>query len=97
MDRQTQRGYHLLPGPNDGSADSFSSSDVWVFRYHGSEDLHGQQGNAAADALGAYLNGEDVDSEDVVVWYCGHLLHHSEHGGDDWHSVGPNLAPFGNW
>jgi hypothetical protein len=97
MDLGSQRGYHLLPGPNDGTADWFSTSDFWVLRYHGTEDKHGQQGSSADDGLAAYLTGEDVESEDVVLWYCGHLRHHADHGGDDWHGVGPNLAPFGNW
>lgn len=97
LDTSSGRGYHILPGPDDGPADSFSTSDLWVMRYHGSEDLNGRQGTSAADGLGAYLNGENTNSQDVVLWYCGHLVHHHEGGGDEWHKVGPNLAPFGSW
>jgi Cu2+-containing amine oxidase len=97
LDTGSGRGYHILPGPNDGTADAFSTSDLWVLHYRGPEDRNGRQGTAAADGLGAYLDGENVDAQDVTVWYCGHLTHHAEHGGDEWHSVGPNLAPFGSW
>jgi hypothetical protein len=97
MDLQSQRGYHLLPGPNDETADWFSTRDLWVLRYHGTEDKYGQQGSASDDGLSAYVNGEDVYGKDAVLWYCAHLHHHAAEGGDDWHSAGPNLAPFGNW
>ena len=79
------------------STDAFSTSDLWVMRYNATEDRNGRQGNAAADGLGAYLNGEDVNGRDIVLWYCGHLSHHAAEGGGDWRSAGPNLAPFGSW
>lgn len=97
MDLDSNRGFHILPGPDDGKADAFSTSDLWVLRYRGSEDRNGQQGSAGADGLGSYLNGESVAGQDVVVWYCAHMFHHAEHGGDDWHAAGPDLAPFGAW
>jgi Cu2+-containing amine oxidase len=97
MDKGSGRGYHIVPGPNDGQTDAFSNRDLWVLRYHGTEDKHGQQGSAASDDLQAYLNGEGVDGQDVVVWYCGHLSHEAAEGGDEWHHVGPNLIPFANW
>lgn len=97
MDLGSQRGYHIFPGPNDGSADGFSSSDFWVLRYHGNEDRNGRQGSAGADRLSDYLTYEDTHGKDIALWYCAHLHHHADHGGDDWHGVGPNLAPFGAW
>lgn len=97
LNKDSGRGYHLLPGPNDGTADAFSTSDLWLLRYHGSEDRHGRQGSAAADGLGAYLNGEDTDGQNLVVWYCGHLVHHVSDAGRDWHAVGPDLVPLGPW
>jgi Cu2+-containing amine oxidase len=97
LDKSSGRGFHLLPGPDDGTADAFSTSDLWVLRYKGAEDRNGRQGNAAADGLNAYLSAEPTDGQDLVLWYCGHLSHRADHGGDDWHSVGPNLFPFGPW
>lgn len=97
MDKESERGYHIIPGPYDGQADTFSNRDLWLLRYRGSEDKHGRQGSAYSDGLSAYLNGENVDGQDVVVWYCGHLFHEAHEGGDEWHHIGPNLIPFGNW
>lgn len=97
MDLQSQRGYHVLPGGSDGTADWFSTRDLWVLRYRGSEDKHGQQGSASDDGLGSYLSGEDTHGQDVVLWYCAHLHHHAHDGGGDWHGCGPTLVPFGNW
>ncbi len=97
LDRNSGRGYHLIPGPNDGLADGFSTADLWVARYRATEDRHGLQGSAATDALGPYINGEPISGQDVVLWYCGHLSHHAHDGGDDWHHTGPNLVPFDNW
>jgi hypothetical protein len=97
MDKSSGRGYLIIPGPNDGRADTFSNADLWIMRYRGSEDKHGRQGNEWRDDLQLYLNGEDLDGKDVVIWYCGHLFHAAAGGGDEWHYVGPNLSPFGNW
>jgi hypothetical protein len=57
MDTQTGRGYKLSPGSGDGTADAFSSADLWLVRYRGSEDRHGRQGNAWGDALGPFVDG----------------------------------------
>jgi hypothetical protein len=95
MDKSSGRGYHVIPGSFDGIADVFSNRDLWVLRYHGDEDRHGLQGSAYSDDLQTYLSDEGVDGQDVVVWYCGHLVHEAHAGGDEWHHVGPNLVPFG--
>ena len=97
MDLQSQRGYHVLPGPNDGTADWFSTRDLWVLRYHGAEDKHGLQGSASDDGLATYLNSEDVNGKDIVLWYAAHLHHHAADPEGDWHGAGPDLVPFGNW
>jgi Cu2+-containing amine oxidase len=100
LDTSSNRGYHIRPGPNDGVANAFSNRDLWVLRYRGSEDLHGNQGSAYSDALAPYVNGEDVNGQDVVVWYVGHLFHlydPNDPTHNDWHDVGPDLNPFGNW
>ena len=98
MDKTSGAGYHLIPGPQDTHpANTFSNRDLWLMRYHGAEDRHGRQGSAYDDGLQAYLNGENIDGQDVVAWYCAHLYHQAHDGGDDWHGVGPNLIPFRNW
>ncbi len=95
MDVGTMRGYFLVPGSNDGTGDAFAPRDLWVMRYRGAEDKHGQQGSAWSDDLTTYLNGESVEKTDVVLWYCAHLGHHAEpEHADEYHSCGPTLIPF---
>jgi Cu2+-containing amine oxidase len=95
MDISTQRGYHIIPGPDDGTADAFAPRDLFVMAYHGAEDRHGQQGNASDDGLAAFINGEAIEKSDVVIWYCAHLGHHAEpEHADEYHSCGPTLIPF---
>jgi hypothetical protein len=88
-------GYILDRGEFDGHADNFSIWDVWVVRYKGEEDLKGRLGNAIEDQLYQHVTGEDIDGQDVVLWYCAHLSHLASHGGDEWHVCGPILRPFG--
>jgi len=97
IDKNTGRGYYILSGAHDGIADAFSDRDIWVVRYRGDEDRSGRQGDEWSDGLNAFVNGESIDGQDIVVWYCGHLYHRAAEGGDEWHQVGPVLAPFGNW
>ncbi|MBE1495578.1 Cu2+-containing amine oxidase [Amycolatopsis lexingtonensis] len=95
MDLNSQRGYHVLPDPDDGVADTFSDRDIWIMRYRGGEDLRGNQGTAQGDGLAAYLTGEPMTSADAVLWYCGHLGHHAEpEHADEYHHCGPTLVPF---
>jgi hypothetical protein len=95
MDMNTTRGYHIIPGASDGTADAFASRDLFVMLYHGAEDKHGQQGNAWDDELAAYINGEVIEKKDVVIWYCAHLGHHAEpEHADEYHACGPTLIPF---
>jgi hypothetical protein len=95
MDVGTSRGYHIIPGANDGHGDAFSPRDLFVMRYRATEDLHGRQGDAFDDGLAAYINSEVAENTDVVVWYCSHLGHHAEvEHADEYHACGPTLVPF---
>jgi hypothetical protein len=95
----TGEGYMLIPGKEDGKADSFGVGDVWVLRYRNSEIDDGQDFTtdpAQAKAnLDKFISHERVDKEDVVVWYAAHFTHdlaseEDEHG----HILGPELKPF---
>lgn len=95
MDVNTMRGYHIVPGSNDGTADAFAPRDLFVMVYHPAEDKHGQQGSAFDDGLSPYINGEVVEKSDAVIWYCAHLAHHAEvEHADEYHACGPTLIPF---
>ena len=92
LNKASRRGYHVVAPGSSGPADAFANRDVWVVRYHGQEDLHGNQGSAYADDLQNLVNGEDVDGKDVVIWYC---HHHTPRWNDQ--RGGPNLQVVGNW
>lgn len=85
----------IEPGPFDGVVDSFGRNDVSVTLYHGPEDLRGALGTSSDDRIWQHVNGENVDGQDIVLWYCAHLQHQVHDGADEWHVCGPILRPFG--
>lgn len=100
-DKTTGRGYRIVPGVADGTADAYGVSDMWFLRYHGDELDDGVSIVTAPPAqtqiqLGQYLDGESIDGTDVVVWYAGHFVHDevapAPHTG---HIIGPELRPVG--
>ena len=96
----TFRGYTLVPGGHDGTADAYGVGDLWVLRYHGNETDDGQ-GFTTNPALSRanidkFVNGESVEGQDVVLWYVGHFMHDETHPDPAGHVVGPDLRPF-NW
>jgi hypothetical protein len=88
-------GYVIRRGDFDGASDAFSRLDVAITRYHGPEDMKGALGTARDDQIWKHVNGEDVDGQDLVMWYVAHLQHHVHDNGDEWHVCGPILSPFG--
>ncbi|MDQ5824100.1 MAG: hypothetical protein M3441_07790 [Chloroflexota bacterium] len=95
---ETNEGYELVPGPNDGDADTYGVGDLWVLRYRGTELDDGQGFTSdpieSRAKIDRFVNGELVEDTDVVLWYSGHFRH-SPHGHGS-HIVGPDLVPF-NW
>jgi hypothetical protein len=91
----TSRGYTIRRGDFDGASDWFSTIDVAVTAYHGSEDLKGALGTAWDDRIATHVNNENIDGSDVVMWYVAHLGHVVHGGDDEWHVCGPLLFPFG--
>ncbi|WP_107357999.1 hypothetical protein [Streptomyces agglomeratus] len=99
VNRATDQGYHIVPGPNDSTADAYGAGDLWVVRRRGAEIDDGQ-GFTTDPALSraridGFVGGEAVDGRDLVVWYGGHF-HHDEHDHTPRpHVVGPDLYPVG--
>lgn len=70
------RSYELLPG-SDGAPDgTYSTGDFWVLRYKFPIEDGSTVGCTDAVLGTNYVNGESVDGQDVVVWYC--LRHHHQ-------------------
>ncbi|HJU05574.1 MAG TPA: hypothetical protein VJ692_10525, partial [Nitrospiraceae bacterium] len=87
-DQKTGRGVWVLPGPSDGIVDAFSDKDVAVRRQNVFEDEPWPFG--ARGHLG-YKDDDDIQEQDVVLWYVAHLAHKAEAGPDPWYWVGPVL------
>jgi hypothetical protein len=103
LDRQSQRGYRIVPGAADGTADAYGVADLWFLRYHGDEledgvTVVGGTPSQTQTHLDQFLNGEGIFGTDLVVWYAGHFRHDehdpASHLG---HIVGPELRPVGDW
>jgi hypothetical protein len=99
----TGQGYDILPGPHDGVATSspdwdFPRGDLWVLRYHANEidDGVNHTGPPCEAKLDAFVNGEPVENQDVVIWYAAHFTHDvtAEPPGEFGHVVGPTLKPI---
>ena len=95
---QTNEGYRLVPGANDGAADAYGVGDFWALRYHGSPEIDDGQGFTTNPALSRahidrFVNGEVVEDRDVVLWYAAHFRHTPGHAHQ---LLGPDLKPF-NW
>jgi Copper amine oxidase, enzyme domain len=92
---QTGESYTLIPGGNDGKADSWGVGDLWALRHRPNQidDGVGSVGQARA-RLNQFINGESIRNTDVVLWYAAHFTHDvHEHGVG--HIVGPTLVPDG--
>jgi hypothetical protein len=93
-DNNTGHGCWLIPGP-DGTATAFSTKDTAPRLYHGmSEDAPWAFGAGDYNGVGGhlgYLNGEDIQEKDVVVWYVAHLRHIAADGENHWAWDGPLL------
>ncbi|MEV6280816.1 hypothetical protein [Nocardia sp. NPDC051832] len=94
MNKATDRGFLIDKGPFDGHSDWFGPRDVAVVGYRGAEDLRGGLGTAHDDQIPHHVNNENIDGQDVVMWYVAHLAHVAHDNGDEWHVCGPILRHF---
>ncbi|MEV0391277.1 hypothetical protein [Nonomuraea sp. NPDC050643] len=78
-DKSSGRGYQIHPGPYDGAADAYGVSDLWFLRHHPRELDDGNPGPRDRAALDRFLNGENLNGANVVVWYAGHHSHDQAH------------------
>jgi len=96
----TGEAYEIVPQSTDGVATAqpdwpYGRGDVWILRYHGNEIDDGSVavGPPYEAGLDAWVNGESVSKQDVVIWYGAHFTHDVNH--DDpaqhGHIVGPDL------
>lgn len=101
-DKNTGAGYRIVPGHHDGRADAFGVADAWFLRYHSREladhvDIVEGPASQTRIQIDPFVNGENIDGANVVVWYAGHFLHDelnpAAHAGVG-EIVGPDLIPL---
>ncbi len=80
----------LTPSDDDGLANSFAQSDFAARAYRSSEVGRWQLG-ARGDIGEYYMNNENINSADNVVWYVSHLPHAASEGSSLWHASGPRI------
>lgn len=91
----TGSAYEIIPGPNDGVADSFGIGDLWVLRYHGGGEIDDGvtltfgTTDECKEHISNFINGESVENKDVVIWYAGHFTH--DVNVETGHIIGPTL------
>ncbi|GII04877.1 hypothetical protein [Planobispora takensis] len=93
-DKSSGRGYRIVPGEHDNTADPYGIADLWFLRRRGTELYDGNPDENNRAMLDRFVNGESVSGTNVVVWYAGHFRHdqnapHPHQG----HIVGPDLVP----
>ncbi|GGM60035.1 hypothetical protein GCM10010106_02200 [Thermopolyspora flexuosa] len=100
-DKVSGAGYRIVPGARDGRADEFGVADAWFLRHHPDEladrvDIVGGDPAETRIRIDPFVNGENIDGANLVVWYAGHFLHDENnpaaHTGG--HIVGPDLIPL---
>ncbi len=96
-DATTGRGYRLNPGAQDLRlpADDFSKTDLMISLYHPNE-LQDAASSCAVDVTDI-VNGESVLDTDVVLWYRGGVQDRVNQDIFICKTVGPTLAPVGDW
>jgi primary-amine oxidase len=92
-----RRSYELVPGGTGvfrGAAhETFAQADLWVTRFKPREfPFSAADRRIIRQALPTYTNDEDVDGQDVVVWYAMHV-HHVPRT-EDWPAMAVEWAGF---
>lgn len=73
-----------IPGNND-AVTGYNNHMVFGRRYYATEDKGWTYG---AQSEVPFRNSENIDSQDVVLWYKGYLYHAAADGSQLWHSGG---------
>lgn len=80
------RSYELIPGGTGiyrgSTSEGFAHADLWITRFHESE-VPGEP--LLSECLASYLNNENVENEDVVLWYM--LSVHHQPRTEDWSAM----------
>jgi hypothetical protein len=90
------KGYTIVPGSDDGVADSFGRGDIWFLLNKNTEFDDGvlATGPPYEALLDNFVNHELIENKDIVIWYAAHFTHIVTGGDTTGHIVGPDLVPL---
>ncbi len=74
----TGDGYMIRPNSNDGTANAYGMGDIWLLRFQGTAASPGELNDPNTDTranIDAWVNGESIANQDIVIWYAGHFDH----------------------
>lgn len=90
----TGDAYMLRPNDNDGTANAYGMGDVWLLQYKSSGgspiEINDPNTNTQAN-IDAWVTGESIANQDIVIWYAGHFDHTQASGISETIFGGPNI------
>lgn len=97
LDTETGSGYLITPGIHDGTAlgDHYGKADLHLLRYHRYQIDDSFVYRGTSENIDAFINGENLNNQDVVLWYAGHFFHvRDEPNAMNEPILGPILTPI---
>jgi hypothetical protein len=75
----TGDAYRIVPGRDyTALGDTYGKGDLWVLKYQSSAgsptELNDPNTDSSAN-IDAWVTGESVNNQDIVIWYGGHYIH----------------------
>lgn len=83
--------YDFIPGPSDGTADTYGVADAWLLRYRSGQIDDASVRTSTRAALNAFVTGESLTNADLVMWYSGHYGHFNSELELEGSTVGPTI------
>lgn len=90
-DTVTGDSIRLVPSNDDGSPDNFSKWDVAGRKYNRRQTGRWRLGARGEIGKRYMTPTENINGEDVVLWYVSHLPHAASEGSQIWHASGPRI------
>lgn len=90
LDAITGKRVEIIPSRNDGFGSEFSPWDVAVRKWKSAETGNWHWGTRG-EIGELFFEAENIDREDIVMWYISHLQHSALEGDKTWHFSGPRI------
>lgn len=85
--------YDIIPGDHDGKADYYGVADAWLLLYKANEIDDNRIRTSTRAALNSFVGREDLENQNLVLWYSGHFLHSHDSLKYPEGEIGPTIRP----